>query len=71
MPGSFQNSGAIDVQGSGGGLFGGRMVTQAWNMDILGLPTPYTRKEQPDEKDQPPDRISVKGLGPGARLNRA
>lgn len=52
-------------------MFGGRMVTQAWNMDILGLPTPYTRKEQPDEKDQPPDRISVKGLGPGARLNRA
>lgn len=33
MPRSFQNSGTIDVQGSGGG----RMVTQVWDVDISGL----------------------------------
>ena len=33
MPRSFKNSGAIDVQGSGGDT----MVTQVWDMDILGL----------------------------------
>lgn len=68
MPGSFQNSGAIDAQGSGGGLFGGRMVTQAWNMDILGLESTLEATHIPHEEGAATSRdqeLDLTGLKAG------